>query len=231
MNKVVTSAEEAVQDIYDGARIMLSGFAGCGHPHNLIEALIKKGTKDLTFICTATSACMRFVENDRVKEIIAGFTSHPLRADITELIEAKVRSGVLKVENVPHGILSERIRAHKAGIVAFYTDIGVGTIFAEGKEVRTFDGEEYVLERALGADFALIKGYQGDRVGNVVCRLVARNRSVEMAGAATMTIAEVEHIVDVGEINPDHVTIPGIFVQRVVKGPRIIKWYDGHESI
>ena len=174
---------------------------------------------------------MRFVENDRVRKIIAGFTSHPLRSDITGLVEAKVRSGVLKVENVPHGILSERIRAHKAGIAGFYTRIGVGTIFAEGKEVRIFDGKEYVLERALAADFALIKGYQGDRFGNIVCRLVARNRSVEMAGAATMTIAEVEHIVNAGEIDPDHVTIPGIFVQHVVEAPKVTKWYDGHESI
>ena len=97
--------------------------------------------------------------------------------------------------------------------------------------MRSFDGEEYVLERALGADFALIKGYQGDRFGNIVCRLVARNRSVEMAGAATMTIAEVEHIVNAGEIDPDHVTIPGIFVQHVVEAPKVTKWYDGHESI
>ena len=191
MNKIIASAEEAVRDIFDGARIMLGGFAGSGHPLNLMEALLKKGTGNLTFICTATSACMRFVEHDRVKEIIAGFTSHPLRPDITEIVESKVQSGAMKIENVPHGILSERIRAHKAGIVAFYTDIGVGTVFAEGKEARTFDGKDYILERALGADFALIKGYQGDRFGNVVCRLAARNRNVEMAGAARITIAEV----------------------------------------
>lgn len=231
MNKIVASVEEAIKDINDGTRVMVAGFAASGVPNNLVNALIKKGTKDLTIICTGSPEWLPFVENDRARKIIAGFTSHSLRPEITELIEAKVRSGALEAETVPHGILSERIRAHKAGITGFYTRIGVGTVFAEGKETRVFEGQEYVLERALGADFALIKGYQGDRLGNIVCRYAARNRSVEMAGAATVTIAEVEHIVEVGKINPEHVTIPGIFVQRVVKAPKIVKWLDGHETL
>lgn len=231
MNKIVTSVEEAIKDISSGSHLMVAGFAACGGPNNLVNAIIKKGTKDLTIICTGSPEWLPFVENDRARKIIAGFTSHSLRPEITEIIEAKVRSGELEVETVPHGILSERIRAHKAGIAGFYTRIGVGTIFAQGKETKVFGGQEYVLEQALGADFALIKGYQGDRLGNIVCRFVARNRSVEMAGAAKVTIAEVENIVEVGDINPEHVTIPGIFVQRVVKAPKIVRWLDGHETL
>ncbi len=231
MNKVVVSVEEATKDIHSGARILIGGFGTTGFPFNLINAVIQKEVKDLTILCTGSSGWLPFVQQGRAKKIISGFTSHSLRSEITEIIEAKVRCGVLAVETVPHGILSERIRAHKAGIAGFYTRIGVGTVFAEGKETRVFEGQEYVLERSLGADFALIKGYQGDRMGNIVCRYVAKNANVEMAGAATVTIAEVERIMDVGEINADHVTIPGIFVQRLVRAPKIVKWLDGHERI
>lgn len=231
MNKIVPSIEEAIADIHDGARVMVGGFAASGVPNNLVNALINKGAKDLTIICNGSSEWLPFVENDRVKQLIAGFTSHSLRADITDKIEAKVRSGALTVETVPHGILSERIRAHKAGIPAFYTTIGLGTVFGEGKETKSFDGKECVLERSIGADYALISAYQGDRLGNLICRYSAMNRNVEMAGAAKVTIAEVEHIVDLGALEPNHISIPGIFVQRLIKAPKIVKWLDGHESV
>lgn len=225
------SIEEAVKDIHSGAQIMIGGFGTTGFPFSLINALIQKGVNDLTILCTGSSGWLPFVEKDRARKIISGFTGHALRSEITEIIEAKVRSGKLTVETVAHGILSERIRAHKGGIAGFYTRIGVGTVVAEGKETRIFEGKEYVLERAIGGDFALIRGYQGDRFGNIVCRHVARNANVDMAGAAPVTIAEVEHIVEENEINPDHVNIPGIFVQRVVRAPKIVKWLDGHETI
>ena len=231
MNKIFGSAEEAVADIPDDARVMVGGFAASGLPNTLVSTLIAKGSKNLTIICNGSPEWLPFVENHRAKKLIAGFTSHSLRAEITELVEAKVRAGTLEVETVPHGILSERIRAHKAGLAGFYTRIGVGTIFADGKETKVFDGKEYVLERSLGADFALIRGHLGDRLGNIVCRYVARNRNDEMAGAATVTIAEVERIVEVGDIDPEQVTIPGIFVQRVVQAPRIVRWLDGHETL
>lgn len=231
MNKVVATLAEAIRDIEDGARIMVGGFAASGGANNLVQALIEKGTKDLTIICTGSPEWMPFVENDRAKKVISGFTSHSLRPEITEVIEAKVRAGKLEVETVPHGILSERIRARKAGIPAFYTPIGVGTVFGEGKETKVFDGEECVLERAIEADFALIRGHYGDRLGNLTCRFVARNRNTEMAGAAEVTIAEVEEIVEVGDIDPERVDIQGIYVQRVVCAPKIVKWLDGHEAV
>ena len=231
MNKIVESVEEAIKDIHSGARIMVGGFGIAGFPYTLINALAQKEIKDLTILCTSSAGWLPFVERDMVKKVISGFTAHSLRPEITDLIEGKVRSGVLAVETVPHGILSERIRAHKAGLAGFYTRIGVGTVFAEGKETRVFDGKEYVLERSIGADFALIRGHQGDRFGNIVCRYVARNANVDMAGAATITIAEVEQIVEEGKINPDHVTIPGIFVQRLVTAPKIVRWLHGHETL
>jgi 3-oxoacid CoA-transferase subunit A len=231
MNKIVESLAEAVKDIKDGARLMVGGFAACGGPNNLVQALIAQGTKDLTIICTGSPEWLPFVSNDRVKKVISGFTSHSLRPEITEVIESKVVAGKLEVETVPHGILSERIRARKAGIPGFYTPIGVGTVFGQGKEIKVFGGKECVLETALEADFALIAGYRGDRLGNIACRYVARNRNVEMAGAATVTIAEVEHIVKAGDLDPERVDIPGIFVQRVVQAPKVVKWLDGHEAI
>ena len=180
MNKIVASPQEAVKDIPDGARVMVGGFAACGGPNTLVKALIEKGAKDLTIICTGSPEWMPFVENDRARMVISGFTSHSLRPEITEVIESKVRAGLLQVETVPHGILSERIRANKAGIPAFYTPIGVGTVFGQGKEIKVFVGKECVLERAIDADYALIVGHQGDRLGNIACRYVARNRNVEM---------------------------------------------------
>ena len=231
MDKVIASIEEAVKDIDSGARILVGGFGIAGFPFNLINALIQREIKDLTIICTSSAGWFPFVESDRAKKIISGFTAHTLRADITNAIEAKVRSGVLAVENVPHGIFCERIRAYKAGFAGFYTRIGAGTPLADGKETKVFDGQEYVLERALEADFALIRGYQGDRFGNILCRYAARNVNVEMAGAAGITIAEVEEIVEAGKMNPDFVTIPGIFVQRLVQAPKIVVWKDGHESV
>lgn len=231
MNKVVESLTEAIKDIEDGARVLVGGFAASGGANNLVQALIQKGTKNLTIICTGSPEWMPFVENGRARKVISGFTSHSLRPEITEIIESKVRAGTLEVETVPHGILSERIRARKAGIPGFYTLVGVGTVFGAGKETKAFDGVECVLERAIEADFALIRGNWGDRFGNLTCRFVARNRNTEMAGAATVTIAEVEQVVEVGTIDPERVDIPGIYVQRVVEAPRIVRWLDGHEAI
>jgi 3-oxoacid CoA-transferase A subunit len=231
MEKTIQNTADAIKDIEDGARVMVGGFAASGGPANLVQALIDKGTKNLTIICTGSPEWMPFVENDRAAKVISGFTSHSLRSEITEMIEAKVRAGQLEVETVPHGIISERIRARKAGIPAFYTTIGVGTVFGAGKETKVFDGQECVLEKAIKADFALIRGHLGDRFGNLTCRYVAKNRNTEMAGAAEVTIAEVEQVVEAGQIDPEDVTIPGIFVQRVVQAPRIVRWLDGHETI
>lgn len=140
------------------------------------------------------------------------------------MTESLVRAGKLETEIVPHGILEERIRAAGAGIPAFYSPVGIGTSLEMGKEKRVIDGREFVLEYALKADFALIKGYQADRFGNIVCRLAAGNRNITMAMGATVTIAEVEQIVEVGELDPNRVDIPGIFVHRVVRAPKIVKW-------
>lgn len=231
MNKIIKSVEEAIKDIHSGARILIGGFGIAGFPYTLINALAQKEIKNLTIHCTGSAGWLPFVERDMVKKVISGFTAHSLRAEITDFMEGKVRSGLLEVETVPHGILSERIRAHKAGLAGFYTRIGVGTVFAEGKETRVFDGKEYVLERAIETDFALIRGQQGDRFGNILCRYAARNANVDMAGAATVTIAEVEEIVEEGKIDPDHVTIPGIFVQRLIQAPKIVRWLHGHETL
>lgn len=216
MNKVYPSAMDAIADIEDGATIMVGGFGLCGNPENLIRALHKKGVKNLTIISNNCG-----IDNEglgillaagQVKKMISTYVGE------NKIFEQLFLSGQLEVELIPQGTFAERIRAGGAGIPAFYTPTGVGTVVAEGKEVREFDGRLYVLERALTAPFAFVKAWKGDRYGNLVYRKTARNFNPMMATAARITIAEVEELVEPGEIDPDLVHTPGIYVQRIIKG-------------
>ncbi len=218
MNKVVGSADEAVAGVFDGATVMLGGFGLCGIPENLIAALVRKGVKGLHTISNNMG-----VDGFGMGLMLeAGLIASHVGSYVGEnkLLESMVIAGKLKVTLTPQGTLAERIRAGGAGIPAFYTPTGVGTIVAEGKEIREFDGRSYVLERALTADFALIKAWRGDRLGNLVYRKTARNFNPMMATAARMTIAEVEELVEPGEIDPGHVITPGIYVKRILQGDK-----------
>ena len=218
MNKVYASAADAVADIPDGATVMVGGFGLCGIPENLIEALIKAGVQKLRTI----SNNLGIDGFGMGKMLEAGMIAAHTGSYVGEnrLLESMVIGKTLEVTLIPQGTLAERIRAAGAGIPAFFTPAGVGTIVAEGKEVREFDGRTYVMERALAADFALIKAWRGDRLGNLVYRKTARNFNPMMAAAAKVTIAEVEQLVEPGEIDPDHVITPGVYVQRIVQGAR-----------
>ena len=229
MNKIVPGLCEALADIPDGAVILIGGFGGSGNPHNLIDGLVQRGTKDLTVVSNDWTQWTSLLENGQVRKIISGFTNHPFRPQTTVLAEELCRAGKVDLETMPHGILEERIRAAKVGISALYCPVGVGTVVEEGREKKNIAGKECLLHYALKADFALVKGYRADRLGNIQCRFAAGNRNVTMAGAADVTIAEVEQIAEVGEIEPERVTIPGIFVDRVVKAPKVVRWLDGHE--
>ncbi len=216
MKKVVGTAEEAVLDIFDGATIMLGGFGLCGIPENLIDALVNRGVKGIHTI----SNNMGVDGFGMGKMLEAGMIASHIGSYVGEnrLLEEKVIRGELDLTLVPQGTLAERIRAGGAGIPGFYTPAGVGTLVAEGKETKDFDGRQYLLERGLTADFALIKAWRGDTAGNLVYRKTARNFNPMMATAAKITIAEVEELVEPGEIDADHVVTPGIFVQRILKG-------------
>ncbi len=216
MNKVFSSADEAIADIFDGATVMLGGFGLCGIPENLIAALVRKGVKDLHTI----SNNMGIDGFGMGLMLEAGMIASHIGSYVGEnrLLESMVIAGKLKVTLVPQGTLAERIRAGGAGIPGFYTPTGVGTIVAEGKEIREFEGREYVLERGLTADFALVKAWRGDRLGNLVYHKTARNFNPMMATAGKITIAEVEELLEPGEIDPDQVMTPGIYVKRIVKG-------------
>ena len=216
MNKVVGNAEEAVAPIFDGATVMLGGFGLCGIPENLIAALVRKGVKGLHTISNNMGIDGFGMGLMLEAGLIASHTGSYVGEN--KLLESLVIAGKLKVTLIPQGTLAERIRAGGAGIPAFYTPTGVGTIIAEGKEVREFEGRSYVLERALTADFALVKAWRGDRLGNLVYRKTARNFNPMMATAARVTIAEVEQLVEPGEIDPDHVITPGIYVKRILQG-------------
>lgn len=232
MNKIVPSLKEAVADIPNGATILIGGFGGCGNPNNLINALVEQGAKELELICDDWSEWESVVKNGQVKTLIAGFTYHPFRPKIGALVLEQMQAGTLKrAETVPHGTLEERIRAGGMGIPAFYTPVGAGTVVEQGKEKRVFDGRECILERAITADYALVKGYKADRFGNVICRLSAGNRNVIMATAARTTVVEVEEVVEVGELDPQAIHIPGVFVHRVVKVPKIVIWQKAHEEL
>jgi len=216
MNKVVENADEAVRDISDGATVMLGGFGLCGIPEVLIDALVRKGVNGLHTI----SNNMGVDGFGMGKMLEAGMIASHVGSYVGEnrLLEEKVIKGELDLTLLPQGTLSERIRAGGAGIPAFYTPAGVGTLVAEGKEIRDFDGRLYLLEHWLRADFALVKAWRGDRTGNLAYRKTARNFNPMMATAGGITIAEVEELVEPGEIDPDHVMTPGIYVKRIVHG-------------
>jgi 3-oxoacid CoA-transferase subunit A len=215
MNKQFTSAREAVADIPDGASVMLGGFGLCGIPENLIAALVALGVKQLRTISNNMG-----VDGFGMGLLLeAGMIASHIGSYVGEnkLLEKLVLAGKLEVTLIPQGTLAERIRAGGAGIPAFFTPAGVDTVIAEGKEVREFDGRRYLLEHALTADFALIKAWKGDRTGNLVYRKTARNFNPMMATAARITIAEVEELVEPGQLDPDHVVTPGIYVHRIVE--------------
>ena len=221
MNKVVRDAAEAIADVQDGATIMLGGFGLCGIPENLITALRDKGTKNLTIISNNAGVDGRgaglLLEARQIRRIIATYVGE------NKLLEELAISGDLQMDLIPQGTFSERMRAGGAGIAGFYTPTGYGTLVAEGKETREFNGRMYVLERALIADFAFVKAWKGDRWGNLVYRKTARNFNPVMATAARITIAEVEHIVEVGELEADHIHTPAICVKRILQGPKYEK--------
>jgi len=216
INKEVPSVAEAVADVFDGATVMIGGFGEAGSPIELIHALIDQGAKDLTVVSNNTGSgevgLAALLRAERVSKIICSF---PRTANSTVFPEL-YRSGKTRLELVPQGTLAERIRAGGAGIPGFYTPAAVGTPLAEGKECRSFDGREYVLERGLRADFALIKGRRADTFGNVTYNKTARNFGPLMAMAAKVAIVQVDEIVEPGAIDPEIVVTPGIFVARVV---------------
>jgi 3-oxoacid CoA-transferase subunit A len=216
MNKVLASADAAAALIPDGASILMGGFGLCGTPDNLIQALHDRGTRNLTVISNNAGiddvSLGILLKTRQVRKMIATYVGE------NREFERQYLSGELEVELVPQGTFSERIRAAGAGIGGFFTPTAYGTIIAEGKETRTIDGKHYVLELPLGADFAFVKAWKGDRMGNLVYRRTARNFNPMMATAGRVTIAEVEHLVDPGEIDPDHVITPGIYVNYIVQG-------------
>ena len=216
MDKRIASADAAIGNLRDGMTILMGGFGLCGIPENLIAAVRRKGTKDLTIVSNNAGVddfgIGLLLQNRQVKKMISTYVGE------NKLFEQLVLSGELQVELNPQGTLAERLRAGGAGIPAFYTPTGYGTMVAEGKETREFDGRNYVLERALRGDFAFIKAWKGDRWGNLVYRKTARNFNPMMATAADYVIAEVEQLVEPGQLDPDQVHTPGIFVNAIFQG-------------
>src|SRR5467141_869871 len=216
MHKVVASAEEAIQDVFDGATIMVGGFGLCGNPENLIRALVHRGVKNLTTISNNAGVdgfgVGLLLANGQIRRHIGTYVGE------NKLLEAMVLQGTVQLDLVPQGTFSERIRAGGAGIPAFFTPTGVGTIVAEGKETREFEGRMYVMERGLNADFAFVKAWKGDTLGNLVYRKTARNFNPMMAAAAKVTIAEVEHLVEAGELDGDQIHTPSVYVKRIFQG-------------
>jgi 3-oxoacid CoA-transferase subunit A len=216
MNKVVANAAEAIRDIPDGATLMVGGFGLCGIPENLIRALVRKGTKNLTTISNNVGVdgfgMGLLLAAGQIRSHIGTYVGE------NRLLEQMVLEKKIDLQLIPQGTFSERIRAAGAGIPAFFTPTGVGTIVAENKETREFDGRIYVMEHALKADFAFIKAWKGDKWGNLVYRKTARNFNPMMAAAAKVTIAEVEQLVEVGELDPDTVHTPSVYVKRIFQG-------------
>ena len=216
MNKVLPNVEAAVALVPDEATIMMGGFGLCGIPENLIRALRARGTKRLTLISNNAGVdefgLGMLLRSRQVKKMISTYVGE------NKEFERQFLSGEIEVELVPQGTFSERIRAGGAGIGGFFTPTAYGTLVAEGKETRVIDGKPYILEAPLRADFAFVKAWKGDRVGNLVYRRTARNFNPMMATAARVTIAEVEELVEPGQIDPEHVVTPGIFVQHSVRG-------------
>jgi len=219
INKIVTSVAAAVADVRNGSTVMIGGFGTAGMPSELIDALIEHGARDLTVVNNnagnGDTGLAALLKAKRVRKIICSF---PRQTD-SWVFDSLYRAGEVELELVPQGNLAERIRAAGAGIGAFFTPTGFGTLLAEGKEIREIEGRNYVLEHPIHADFALIKADRGDRWGNLVYRKTARNFGPIMATAAKCTIAQVREIVDLGGLDPEAIVTPGIFVRRVVKVP------------
>jgi 3-oxoacid CoA-transferase subunit A len=218
INKVVGSADEAVRDVFDGATLVVGGFGLCGIPENLIAALVRKGVRDLTAVsnnCGVDDWGLGLLLATRqIRRMVSSYVGENAE------FERQFLSGELEVELVPQGTLAERMRAGGAGIPGFYTPTGVGTLVAQGKDVREFDGREYVLERGIVGDFSMVAAWKGDRLGNLVYRKAARNFNPTAATAGKVSIAEIEELVEVGQLDPENVHTPGIFVNRVVVAPR-----------
>jgi 3-oxoacid CoA-transferase subunit A len=216
INKVVKDAHEAIKDIENGNTLMLGGFGLCGIPENCISALVEKGTNNLT--CISNNAGVDdfgiglMLQQKQVKKMISSYVGENAE------FERQLLSGELEVDLIPQGTLAERCRAAGAGIPAFFTPAGVGTEVAEGKEVREFNGKKYLLEHAFDADFALVKAWKGDTAGNLIFKGTARNFNPIMAAAGKITIAEVEELVPAGELDPNMIHTPGVYVQRIFQG-------------
>lgn len=216
MKTIFTSFQEAVAHIPDGATLMVGGFGLCGIPENMISALVEKGTKDLTVISNNCGVddwgLGLLLKNKQIKKMIGSYVGE------NKEFERQVLSGEIEAELMPQGTLAEKIRAGGAGIPAFYTPAGVGTPIADGKEIRVFNGKEYLLEEALIADFSLVKAWKGDKMGNLVYRKTARNFNPMMAAAGKVTIAEIEYLCETGELDPDSIHTPSIYVQSLIQG-------------
>ena len=220
VSKIVASAAEAVGDIRDGATILVGGFGHAGMPVRLMDALIAHGARDLTIVSnnagTGETGLAALLKTKRVRKIVCSF---PRQTD-SYVFDSLYRAGEIALEVVPQGNLVERIRAAGSGIGAFYTPTGAGTMLADGKEARTIDGREYVLEYPIRGDVAIIKAAKADRWGNLIYRKAARNFGPVMAMAAKCTVASVHEVVELGTLDPEHIVTPGIFVHRIVKVPR-----------
>ena len=218
INKVVATADDAVRDVRDGALLVVGGFGLCGIPENLIQALVRRNVRNLT--CVSNNAGVDdwglglLLQTKQIRKMVSSYVGENAE------FERQFLAGELEVEFVPQGTLAERMRAGGAGIPAFFTPAGYGTVVAEGKETREFDGKMYVMERGVVGDFSLVAAWRGDRLGNLVYRKSARNFNPMAATAGRVCIAEVEELVEVGQLDPDHVHTPGIFVNRVVVAPR-----------
>lgn len=216
MNKVYSDFDEAIEDIFDGATIIAGGFGLCGIPEKLIEAVQKKKVRDLTVVsnnCGVDDGGLGLLlANKQIKKMVASYVGE------NKIFEQQFLSGELEVELTPQGTLAERIRAGGAGIPGFYTATGVGTPIAEGKETKEFNGKKYILEEAIVGDFALVKAWKADKSGNLVFHKTARNFNPLAAMAAKVTIVEVEELVEIGELDPDHIHLPGVYIQRILVG-------------
>jgi 3-oxoacid CoA-transferase subunit A len=221
INKKVQNVEEALSDIKNGMTIMLGGFGLCGIPENCINELVKKGTTDLT--CISNNAGVDdfglglLLHKRQIRKMISSYVGENAE------FERQMLSGELEVELTPQGTLAEKCRAAQAGIPAFYTPAGYGTEVAEGKEAREFNGKMHIMEEAYKADFAIVKAWKGDEAGNLIFKGTARNFNSCMAGAATITVAEVEELVPAGTLDPNQIHIPGIFVKRIFQGEKYEK--------
>jgi len=224
MNKVVPNADEAIRDMQNGAVIMSGGFGLAGNPENLISAIHRKGVKDLTVIsnnCGTTDKGLGILLQSRqIRKMIASYVGE------NKEFERQFLAGELEVELNPQGTLAERIRAGGAGLGGFFTPTGAGTQIAEGKESRVLEGREMIFEKPLKADYAIVRAWKGDKWGNLVFRKTARNFSPMMCTAARITVAEVENLVEVGEIEPDQVHVPSVYVLRIFKGSNYQKWIE-----